>query len=76
MSNEKVRSSDLLQEAIKELELVIRDAEKADAGNVSAGVRVRKKMQEVIAKLKQVRKVISDVKHALKAEKLEKEENE
>lgn len=76
MNNEKVRSSDLLQEAIKELELVIRDAEKADAGNVSAGVRVRKKMQEVIAKLKQVRKVISDVKHALKAEKLEKEENE
>ena len=76
MSSEKVRSSDLLQEAIKELELVIRDAEKADAGNVSAGVRVRKKMQEVIAKLKQVRKVISDVKHALKAEKLEKEENE
>jgi len=73
MSNEKIRSSDLVQEAIKELELVIRDSEKADAGNVSAGVRVRKKMQQVIAKLKEVRKVISDVRHALKAEKEEKE---
>lgn len=69
--SDKVRSSDLIEEAIKELELVIRDAEKADAGNISAGVRVRKRMQEVIAKLKEVRKVISDVKHQLKAEKEE-----
>jgi hypothetical protein len=69
--SDKVRSSDLIEEAIKELELVVRDSEKADAGNISAGVRVRKKMQEVIAKLKEVRKVISDVKHALKAEKEE-----
>ena len=69
--SDKIRSSDLIEEAIKELELVIRDAEKADAGNISAGVRVRKKMQEVIAKLKQVRKVISDVRHQLKAEKEE-----
>jgi len=71
--SDKIRSSDLIEEAIKELELVVRDSEKADAGNISAGVRVRKKMQEVIAKLKEVRKVISDVKHALKAEKEEKE---
>ena len=71
--SDKIRSSDLIEQAIKELELVIRDAEKADAGNISAGVRVRKRMQEVIAKLKDVRKVISDVKHALKAEKEEKE---
>lgn len=71
--SDKIRSSDLIEEAIKELELIIRDAEKADAGNISAGVRVRKRMQEVIAKLKDVRKVISDVKHALKAEKEEKE---
>ena len=70
--SDKIRSSDLIEEAIKELELVIRDAEKADAGNISAGVRVRKKMQEVIAKLKEVRKVISDVRHQLKAEKEEK----
>ena len=69
--SDKVRSSDLIEEAIKELELVVRDSEKADAGNISAGVRVRKKMQEVIAKLKEVRKVISDVKHTLKAEKEE-----
>lgn len=71
MNNDKVRSSDLVQEAIRELELVIRDAEKADAGNVSAGVRVRKKMQEVIAKLKDVRKAISDIRHTLKTEKEE-----
>ena len=70
--SDKIRSSDLIEEAIKELELVIRDAEKADAGNISAGVRVRKRMQEVIAKLKEVRKVISDVRHQLKAEKEEK----
>jgi hypothetical protein len=69
----KIRSSEIIEEAIKELELIIRDAEKADAGNVSAGIRVRKRMQEVIAKLKNVRKVISDIKHALKAEKEEKE---
>ena len=65
----KIRSADIIQEAINELQLILRDAEKADAGNVSAGIRVRKKMQEVITRLKDVRKVISDVKHALKAEK-------
>jgi len=71
--SDKIRTSDLLEEAIKDLQLTIRDAEKADAGNVSAGIRVRKRMQEVIARLRLVRKVISDIKHALKAEK---EENE
>lgn len=72
MSN-KIRSADIIQEAIDELQLTLRDAEKADAGNVSAGIRVRKRMQEVVAKLKVVRKVISDIRHALKAEKEEKE---
>lgn len=67
----KVRAADVIQEAIDELQLILRDAEKADAGNVSAGIRVRKRMQEAIAKLKLVRKVISDVRHALKAEKEE-----
>lgn len=66
---DKIRSSDIIEEAIKELELTIRDAEKADAGNVSAGIRVRKRMQEAIAKLKMVRKVISDIRHQLKAER-------
>jgi len=70
---DKVRAADIIEEAMKELQLTLRDAEKADAGNVSAGVRVRKRMQEVIAKLKDVRKAISDVKHALKAEKGDKE---
>lgn len=68
----KVRASDIIREAIQELQLILRDAEKADAGNVSAGIRVRKKMQDAIAKLKDVRKVISDVRQALKAEKEEK----
>lgn len=71
--SDKVRASEIIEEAIKELQLILRDAEKADAGNVSAGVRVRKRMQDVIKKLKDVRKVISDVKNALKAEKGEKE---
>lgn len=71
--SDKVRASELIEEAIKELQLTLRDAEKADAGNVSAGVRVRKRMQDAIKKLKDVRKVISDVKNALKAEKGEKE---
>lgn len=71
MSN-KVRSSDIIQEVIDELQLTLRDAEKADAGNVSAGIRVRKRMQQAIAKLKNARKVISDIRHVLKAEKEEK----
>ena len=71
--SEKIRSSDVIEEAIKDLQLIVRDAEKADAGNVSAGVRVRKRMQEVISKLRLVRKIISDIKHALKAEKEEKQ---
>ena len=71
--SDKIRTSDLLEEAIKDLQLTIRDAEKADAGNVSAGIRVRKRMQEVIANLKLVRKVISDIKHNLKAEKEQQE---
>jgi hypothetical protein len=71
--SDKIRSADIIEEAINELQLTLRDAEKADAGNISAGVRTRKRMQEVIAKLRHVRKVISDIKHALKAEKGEKE---
>jgi len=71
--SDKIRSADIIEEAINELQLTLRDAEKADAGNISAGVRTRKRMQEVIAKLKHVRKVISDIKHALKVEKGEKE---
>jgi len=66
---DRIRSVDLIEEAIKELKLILRDAEKADAGNLSAGVRVRKKMQDVIANLKNVRKVISEVKQNLKSEK-------
>jgi hypothetical protein len=67
--SDKVRSADLIEEAIKELQLTLRDAEKADAGNVSAGVRTRKRMQEVIARLKEVRKVISENRSNLKTEK-------
>ena len=58
----------MLAELVKELELSLRDAEKFDNGNASAGVRVRKKAQEAIAKLKDVRKLVSEVKEARKGE--------
>lgn len=68
MAGDLKKVSDLLAELVKELELSLRDAEKFDNGNASAGVRVRKKAQEAIAKLKDVRKLVSEVKEARKEE--------
>jgi len=45
-----------LEEVIDEMILMRRDAEKATAGNVSAGVRLRKDARVVEAMLKQLRK--------------------
>ena len=51
-----------LTQVLKDLELGLRDAEKFDEGNSSAGVRVRKKAQEVIKGLKELRLLVSSVK--------------
>jgi hypothetical protein len=68
MGGDLKKVSEMLAELVKELELSQRDAEKFDNGNASAGVRVRKKAQEAIAKLKDVRKLVSEVKEARKGE--------
>lgn len=45
-----------LKEAIAELELILRDAEKADSGNHSAGVRLRKDLKKCQDKMQEIRK--------------------
>lgn len=45
-----------LNEVLDEVEMLKRDAEKAEAGNHSAGVRLRKDAKKVIAMLDEVRK--------------------
>lgn len=47
-----------LDEAIKELELAKRDAEKADGGNKSAGVRLRKDVKKAVDNLQAIRKMV------------------
>lgn len=47
-----------LDEIIKELELAKRDAEKADGGNKSAGVRLRKDAKKVQDELQSLRKLV------------------
>tara|TARA_R100000008_G_scaffold86768_1_gene81479 strand:+ start:995 stop:1183 length:189 start_codon:yes stop_codon:yes gene_type:complete len=44
-----------LQEILSELSLAVRDAEKFDKGNASAGRRVRKSAMEAIRDLKELR---------------------
>lgn len=68
MAGDLKKVSEALAELVKDLELSLRDAEKFDNGNASAGVRVRKKAQEAIAKLKDVRKLVSELKEARKEE--------
>ncbi len=68
MAGDLKKVSEALAELVKDLELSLRDAEKFDNGNASAGVRVRKKAQEAIAKLKDVRKLVSEVKETRKGE--------
>ena len=46
---------DRLQEILSELSLAVRDAEKFDVGNASAGRRVRKSAMEAIKELKVLR---------------------
>lgn len=49
-----------LEEILKNLELVKRDAEKADVGNVSAGIRVRKDALQATKDLQDLRKLVLD----------------
>ena len=49
-----------LREIIANLEAGNTDASKFDRGNASAGVRVRKKAQECVVALKELRKLVSD----------------
>tara|TARA_B100000131_G_scaffold183372_1_gene176786 strand:+ start:956 stop:1144 length:189 start_codon:yes stop_codon:yes gene_type:complete len=46
---------DRLQEILSELSLAVRDAEKFDNGNASAGRRVRKSAMQAIKELKDLR---------------------
>lgn len=47
-----------LEEIVKDLELAKRDAEKADAGNKSAGVRLRKDAKKAQDLLQELRKLV------------------
>lgn len=47
-----------LEEIIKELELAKRDAEKADNGNVSAGIRLRKDAMQATKDLSELRQMV------------------
>ena len=46
---------DRLQKILSELSLAVRDAEKFDSGNASAGRRVRKSAMDAIKELKELR---------------------
>lgn len=47
-----------LDKVIKELELAKRDAEKADSGNKSAGIRLRKDAKKALDGLQELRKLV------------------
>ena len=47
-----------LEEIIKELESSKEDAQKAEAGNASAGRRLRKACMEVTKKIKELRAIV------------------
>lgn len=68
MAGDQAKVQEVLSAVMKQLELVLRDAEKFDNGNASAGTRVRKQAQEVIKSLKDLRKLVSDVKEARKGD--------
>lgn len=53
-----MKSVKLLKEIIKDLELAVRDAEKADKGNVSAGIRLRKDAMQASKDLGDLRSLV------------------
>jgi len=60
---------DKLATVLSDLDSALKDAEKFDGGNASAGVRLRKQVQDATRALKEVRKAVSEVKAQRKAEK-------
>lgn len=54
---------------VTELQAALKDAEKFDGGNASAGVRLRKQAQVAVRSLKELRKAVSDTKAERKAAK-------
>lgn len=55
--------SERIQNLTQKLTEAQADAAKSDKGNKSAGTRVRKAMQEVIAECKEVRKAVLDARN-------------
>lgn len=55
-----------IEEIIKDLTLSLIDAQKTDTGNLSAGVRLRKRLAEAILKIKDTRALVLDLKHSKK----------
>jgi len=53
-----------LKEIIASLEEGEVDASKTDKGNASAGVRIRKRAQACVVALKELRKLVSDIKNS------------
>lgn len=68
MAGDQAKVHEALSVVMKQLELMLRDAEKFDNGNASAGTRVRKQAQEAIKSLKDLRKLVSDVKETRKGD--------
>ena len=52
--------SEKVDELIKMVSLLTRDAEKCDSGNVSAGTRVRKDLMSLIKEIKELRQSVLD----------------
>ena len=59
---------DRLQKALSELSLAVRDAEKFDNGNASAGRRVRRSAMDAIKELKALRADVMAELHQRKGE--------
>jgi len=51
-----------LLELMEQVKLILRDAEKFDKGNSSAGVRVRKDLMSATKEIKEIRQLILDEK--------------
>ena len=57
-----------LQQIISDLSLAVRDAEKFDKGNVSAGRRVRKSAMDAAKQLKELRSQVMKELHERKSD--------